>query len=484
MDEVVLSPSQDAACDAFRRFLQEDDEKEFLLSGSAGTGKSFLVKYMVDITADEYRLIRLIDPAAINYRFQFAATTNKAAGVLTGLNRKEKALTIHKTLGLIVWKNFKTGESKLKQGKRAKNLNETILVIDEASMINRELLDIIRETTKKMRNCKILYVGDKYQLPPVKEQPCSLFDGLKERHYLTEIQRQALDSPIIGFAHHFREILDDPKLPWPKVPHDGENIIQYNTRDEFNGAIKRAFHDAEHNPNRDVAAVKALAWKNATVRDFSQMIRSHLGYEDDFCIGETVQCNHALKEPDGNQMLAATDSYWTIDGIKPAMDDGIEGYTLTLVPHDLDYSPFRVFQPRNWVEAGRLKKEYTQKKDWPNKFRIEETWADMRPVYAQTVHKSQGSTYDEVFIDVGDIGLNGKWYEVARLMYVAITRARFRVHLFGSLPERDEKIPQHNAMEVFANAAKETDPWATFTQNKPRDCSTEESLEDILREAL
>jgi hypothetical protein len=482
MNEIVLSKSQDAACDAFRRFLQEDDEREFLLSGSAGTGKSFLVKYLVDITADEYRLIRLINPAATRYNFQFAATTNKAAGVLTGLNRKEKALTIHKTLGLVVWKNFKTGESKLKQSRKAKNLNETILVIDEASMINRELLDIIRETTKGMRNCKILYVGDKYQLPPVKEDPCSLFDGLKERHYLTEIQRQALDSPIIGYAHHFREILDDPDLPWPKVPHDGENIIQYSSREEFEAAIKETFHKAEHSPDLDVANVKALAWTNDTVRGYSQMIRNHLGYLDDFCLGETVQSNHALKHPEGSQMLAATDSYWTIDGITHAIDDDIEGYQLTLVPHDLEYEPFRIFQPKSWVQAGRLKKEYAKNKQWPQMFRIEESWADMRPVYAQTVHKSQGSTYDEVFIDVGDLGRNGKWYEVARLMYVAITRARFRVHLFGSLPERN-KIKRETAMEVFSNAAKETDPWAC-TQSKPIDKSSSESLKDILREAL
>ena len=483
---ITLSPSQDEACDAFRRFLQDENEKEFLLSGSAGTGKSFLVKYMVDITADEYRLIRLINPAAINYGFHFSATTNKAAGVLTALNRKQKAMTIHKTLGLIVKKDYQTGKSYLEQGKKTERLNETILVIDEASMINRELLDIIRKVAKEFRNCKILYVGDKYQLPPVKEDPCSLFDSLKERHYLTEIQRQALDSPIITFAHHFREILDDSTLPWPKVPYDGKTIIQYESRDEFEQAMKDTFRTAEEDPTIDVAAIKTLAWSNDVVREYSGMIRKHLGYEQDFCIGETVQSNHALKNPQGPNMLAATDSYWTIDNVKSAREEyGCEGYELTLAPHDYDYEMFRVFQPKSWAQAGRIKKVYATHKNWKAFFAIEETWADMRPVYAQTVHKSQGSTYDEVFIDVGDIGRNSKWYEIARLMYVAITRARFRVHLFGVLPERGDKIKRETAIEVFANAAKATDPWAeTKLGSKPNDKSSPRSLSEILREAI
>jgi hypothetical protein len=482
VSEIILSPSQDKACIAFRKFIFDDKKREFLLSGFAGAGKSFLVKFLVDVTADEYRLVRLINPKAIRYRFHFTATTNKAAGVLTGLNRKEKAMTIHKTLGLVVQKNYETGASTLKAARRGEDLSQTILVVDEASMVNRELLAIIRKVAFSYPNCKILYVGDKYQLPPVQEDPCSLFDSLDERYFLTEIQRQAADSPIISFAHHYREILDDPEKPWPAIPHDGENIFHYNSRTAFDKAILDAFQTAEKSPDIDVANLKVISWSNDRVRSYSKKIREFLGYDGDFCVGETVASNSAIKHPFESTMLAATDSYWTIDNIRDAIEDDIPGYRLTLIPHDHEYEPFHIFQPKSWGKANALKKKYAGEKKWRDFFKIEETWADMRPIYAQTVHKSQGSTYDEVFIDVSDIARNNKFEEIARLMYVAITRARFRVHILGQLPERYNRVHRDTISEVFHNAAKITDPWATGSSREKQDNPSEKiCLGDILQ---
>ncbi len=61
--------------------------------------------------------------------------------------------------------------------------------------------------------------------------------------------------------------------------------------------------------------------------------------------------------------------------------------------------------------------------------------ADLRPGYASTVHKAQGASVDDVYIDLSDVGTNGNSEEVARLLYVAISRARKNVYLYGNLPE-------------------------------------------------
>ena len=63
-------------------------------------------------------------------------------------------------------------------------------------------------------------------------------------------------------------------------------------------------------------------------------------------------------------------------------------------------------------------------------------FADLRPVHASTVHRSQGSTYEKVFVDLTDIGRSTRRDVLLRLLYVALTRARGDVVVTGELPAR------------------------------------------------
>jgi exodeoxyribonuclease-5 len=94
------------------------------------------------------------------------------------------------------------------------------------------------------------------------------------------------------------------------------------------------------------------------------------------------------------------------------------------------------FYPKNWSEADSLLKFYRKNQAWRKFFKIKEDYLDIRSLHALTCHKAQGSTYKEVFVDLDDIGINKKYYEVARLVYVAITRASDKVYLYGKLPDR------------------------------------------------
>lgn len=61
------------------------------------------------------------------------------------------------------------------------------------------------------------------------------------------------------------------------------------------------------------------------------------------------------------------------------------------------------------------------------------TWIDLRPVYAQTVHKAQGATYRRVYIDLHDLSICKDINQLMRLLYVAISRAQMQVFLTGDI---------------------------------------------------
>ena len=64
-----------------------------------------------------------------------------------------------------------------------------------------------------------------------------------------------------------------------------------------------------------------------------------------------------------------------------------------------------------------------------------EEFIDVRPIYSSTVHKSQGSTYDNVFLHIEDLSACPTYTDIPRLLYVALTRARNNVYIYGELPE-------------------------------------------------
>jgi ATP-dependent exoDNAse (exonuclease V) alpha subunit len=66
----------------------------------------------------------------------------------------------------------------------------------------------------------------------------------------------------------------------------------------------------------------------------------------------------------------------------------------------------------------------------------DEAFCDLRPIHASTVHKSQGSTYQTVYVDLTDIGRNTRRDVLLRLLYVALTRAKGDVVVTGELPSR------------------------------------------------
>lgn len=442
---IQLSASQKAVVDHFPHFLMDDEATEMTISGFAGSGKTFLVSYLASQSEKIQDFARLMDDETPRRRLFFTATTNKAAAVLEEMLGVE-ARTIHSLLRLRVRNNYKTGRQELVKNDKGQviSLDYSIVFIDEASMINRELLSAIRNIQKEWKMCKIVFIGDQYQLPPVKEDICAVFEDGEHTVHLNEIQRQVRGNPIIQLSSRYRECLDDHTLPWPEIPTDDDRIVVYDSIKDFTDKIASVYSRG-HRPSD----YRILAWSNPRVREFNNWIRQLQGLPDTLQRDEIVVTNRPLLNLD-DKVLAQTDTLHQIRNVQPHMQQGIKGHLISL--YDIGEA---FFQPWDWKEANQLakqlRKDAQQTRDWKPYFEIIQQWADFRPIHASTVHKAQGSTYREVFVDLNNIGKNNNWREVARLTYVAITRASERVHIYGSLKERYNRKPVIDLMEPFKN---------------------------------
>lgn len=116
----------------------------FLITGYAGTGKSYLTKLLIK------ELVRL------NRKISVLAPTNTAAINIQGQ-------TIHKFMGI----NMENQVCK-KYVKRF--CSYEYIIVDEISMVNSHIYQMFQYCKKKNRNLKFILVGDFHQLPPVMEE--------------------------------------------------------------------------------------------------------------------------------------------------------------------------------------------------------------------------------------------------------------------------------------------------------------------------
>jgi len=412
-----LSEDQDLALGKIIQFLGDATQKEMVLAGPAGTGKTYLTRHILTAArGTSHRMLRLLLGTKKKLDTELTSTTNKAATVLSN-STGENVRTIHSLLGLRPMKDYTTGETKMVPTNNTKMLEHLFLIVDEASMINDHLLNTIRKQTMK---CKILYILDEYQLAPVKASSIPVIETITNQVRLTTIQRQAKDSAIITCAAGFRNALDTGIFP--QIMSFGSDV-QHVSKPEFKQVIDEAFIKEQTDES-----YKIMAWANKRVHQYNNYIRKLKNLPPFFKLDERVLVNSAITY--GDTVLHRTDSIVKVTYMMPGMEQGISGWNIELNGSSMH------FIAENPSKVHALKSALKKAKEWKKFYEVEETFADLRPLYAGTVTKSQGSTYHTTFIDVADIGRNTKNKEIARLMYTAITRASNKVYLCGELPAR------------------------------------------------
>lgn len=413
MSQLTLTSDQQAAYDSFVAFITSPTEQIFVLQGYAGTGKSTLVQRFLDDLPATLAAVRLITQKYTDWTILLTATTNKACEALSAVTGQE-VKTIQSALELRVQTDYKTRETSLVP--RTKNfcLENHVIFIDEASFADKQLLTYIATRTL---NCKIIFIGDPAQLAPPKSGHAPVFFQGYKTATLTEVVRQAQGNQIIELATAFRNTVNGQ--PWSVfIP----NVHQVNRLDraDFEKEILAEFA----RPDWRHAHSKVLAYTNRTVISYNHGIRDHVQGVPELQVGDYAVCNNFI----GNkECKVKTDQLVQITHIHPANELGVDGWHV-----ELDHF-HHAFLPRSLDDKkARLKKARLEAR-WAHVETIESAWIDLRAAFACTINKSQGSTYDRVFIDLDDVKSCRNPNNMARLMYVAVSRARHQVLMTGDL---------------------------------------------------
>lgn len=422
--ELPLNKGQQAAADGFFKYLL-GDQKELKITGPGGVGKTHLITHLINKVMPEYQnTCSMLGIPPIYTDCFVTATTNKAAEVLresTGIPTN----TVQSFMNLIVSEDHSTGRSFLRQSRNWKVHGNTILFVDEASIVDSELRKFINEGTF---NCKIIWVGDHCQLGPIGERISPVFtDKSIETFELTEPVRNAGQPDLIALCTQLRYTVEHQEF-FPIVIVPG--VIDLLTPEEMEAEVSAAFQDPHHS-NR------ILAYTNEQVVNYNLFIRGVRNMPSAPTVGEIMVNNSAAVLGDGKRLsveqpveIARVSEIIEIIEISPSVT--FEAYKVDLLINKHTTYP-DVFLPVNRDHFQKILKYLASKKEWPTYFKIKEMYPDLRPTDASTVHKAQGSTYETVYIDAANLSKCHDPVVASRLLYVAASRAKTRIAFYGEL---------------------------------------------------
>jgi len=427
----------------------KNGETFFTLAGYAGTGKSTIIKKVLD-----------------NYRFGVvvSAPTHKAKKVVMNTTG-EDGQTLHALLGLrpdVDLDNFNPNNPKFNPIAIPKITDYNFVVIDEASMINQELYDLIIDKTMKSRT-KVLFMGDPAQIPPVGEKASVVFqqDQTKEFHQLIKIERQNDTNPLAYIYDALRNNLNrlDGGFQRRTVMNEfGEGVRFTVDKREFRERVLEMFKSEEFQKDTDFA--KVIAWKNDTVMMSNAVIREQLlGKNTDIVeIGDLLMGYRSVSEEKQRFNIIENSADYRVVR-KAGLEEnsyGIMGYRVQLredlakgrfkhqdvfIINTEDHDNLHLYaemhdffrdmgksNKKNWKKYYEFRRSNILTKT-VEKYRngllrgsMDVIVKDLDYGYAITGHKSQGSTYSHVFVMENDMNDNWVLKERNQIKYVALTR--------------------------------------------------------------
>lgn len=421
-----LNAGQKAAADGFFEFLFSED-KALNISGPGGVGKTFLMSHMIDQIMPRYlETSKLMGLEARFVEVEMTATTNKAAEVLAIATQRPTS-TIHSFLNLKVQDDYSTGDSKLTRTPNWTVHQKKIVFIDECSMIDSPLLKHIEEGT---HGCKIVYVGDHCQLAPVKEPISPIYKQGLPFFELTEQMRTSIPE-LQATNTQLRQTVETGEFkPLRIIP----GIIDW--LDDQDMATGLEIYFKQQNPD-----CRVLAYTNKRVIQFNDHIRNIRQQPDEWQVGEMVINNSAIRLSNTQVSVEQElEIFKQDDRTEKHLIDDDEGVFLEVRRTDLRSLHggmlYDVPVPVDRNHYLALINYYAKGKQWAKMYNLKNTYPDLRQRDAATFHKSQGSTYDAVFIDLANLSTCRNPNVVARMLYVAISRAKQRVFLYGQLADK------------------------------------------------
>ena len=414
---------RDAFADVLH-FINDPTRKFHRVSGGAGTGKSFFISKVSD------DILKHKSPDCPLQEVAITATTNKAAAVLKNSmqHRRGDIQTIYSFINLRVHSDYNDGSQKVVPTRNWIVHTRTLIIVDEASMVNKSLYDYIDKATDS--KCKVLFVGDKNQLAPVREHISPVYSLPHSESMLIQPVRNSTQPALMQLCEEAKDTVLTGKFHRIKeVP----GVIDFIDGTQMKGILEREYHTED--PSKRI-----LCYTNKRVIDYNLYVRELRGYTEHYAVGEMLTNNSSAELLDKTRLYT--------DQVVEVLSRGTPYVNKDWVPgHELDMIDLVLRDPETLTiydvsvcadpeDRAEVLKYWKSQKKWDRYFKFRDNIPDLRSVASSTTHKAQGSTYDSVIVDLADIGKSTNEEQTARLQYVALSRPRNRIYIRGQLPER------------------------------------------------
>lgn len=358
-----------------------------IITGGPGTGKTTISNMLIKLLEKKGKTIKLLAPTG---------TAAKRISLVSGLN----ATTIHRGLEF--------------SGKFNKNfddpLNEDVVIVDESSMVDVFLGLALSEGARKSQ---LIFIGDVNQLPSVGAGDF-LRDLINSKQFhvshLTQIFRQAGDSPIVQFAY---KVNDGAKLPeffnWYSKKDTLEPKLMILAKDQFKKSI-----NGEDNPDY---------LKNIMKAGCEYGYKTYLLKSDDYFQAQVLVSNNRSNDFINKYLQNELNNLGEKIPYKDKVADSRFRVNDKIIQNKNNYK-LNVFNGSIGIIKEYLKGRNTVLIQYSGETELKEIPVDVlntesKLCYSMTIHKSQGQEFPRVIMLVNDFLLNSR-----ELIYTGATRAK------------------------------------------------------------
>lgn len=514
-----LNDQQKSALYELEKFI-EDYGTEITLSGYAGTGKSTIIGIFS----------KWLDHRIGRGNIVYTAPTHRANVITKQNNPNANVYTLSALFGFTPDTDIAMEQGSLDLRElefRSKNQVKyepgQLIIIDEASMVQDGLYEYIQKIVAK-DGVSVIYVGDSAQLRPVKSDHISKVftsDGVPQIT-LTKVERTG-DNPILKEATRLRQ---GEGLSYQTDINDKGQGVLYTSDDAvIDENLKQIVTSEEF--NADPLHFRVLTATNAAVSAYNSKIRSlrYGKFAKPFVKGDIIMgYSNKLRKPDGSYKLVNSGDYviqnitdttvkFKTDkgdiefkafklSIRPTGSTIMDDFQITVIDkNEPDSKLFEIveYKDRLWRMAKEAKqdKQISKYRDLvqmafniDNELNITKNLEDnqgrlkIRKAidygYAQTVWKSQGSTYSKVLILSNEIDTFGYGKDVMQLRnelrYVAVSRAKNFV-IINSEAENKKKVSMRN--EIAEEDLLDDIEFEPATEEQAIKASLQDSIDEL-----
>jgi len=385
---ITLNQEQERALETLQEFVLSPKKQQIILNGVAGSGKTLLISLFLDWMKEVKNNIKLFD-AVSDMSVEVVATTHKAAGVLQDKVQGNRVRTLHSYLGVKIG-----GEREVFPPLGNRFTNSMLIIIDEASYISKPMLNFLGKLVTSNSKCKIIYIGDPWQLCVKYEHPPVFLAGIEEVKLNKRMRssKQALNY----FTDYLLTCAMNKSIPHLDSWKYSDDVLRLPE------CTEELYRNLGEND-------KILSYTKKKVYEHSLNTRKAKKLPLTPRVGEILEL-----------VLYNKEELIEIEEIQGSMDEYTSYCTFNALPK---YDEHAAFLRHKQISLNKVLED-------------DEQVLNYNFLYAQTIHKSQGSTYDEVIIDLSSFRSSHSLTQYNKMLYVAATRARNKIILIGTPPNK------------------------------------------------